>query len=93
MATARPHAHVAQHPTFRRRALPLPQALPRATTTATVIAAPPVAATTTAPTAATTTPTVYDASLVGRRVMATYEDEDGETQWYPATIVHRLSRH
>ena len=29
----------------------------------------------------------YDASLVGRCVLATFLDEDGEAQWYPAIIV------
>eukprot|EP00312_Isochrysidales_sp_CCMP1244_P031891 CAMPEP_0202803306 /NCGR_PEP_ID=MMETSP1388-20130828/103071_1 /ASSEMBLY_ACC=CAM_ASM_000864 /TAXON_ID=37098 /ORGANISM="Isochrysis sp, Strain CCMP1244" /LENGTH=405 /DNA_ID=CAMNT_0049473297 /DNA_START=110 /DNA_END=1329 /DNA_ORIENTATION=+ len=32
------------------------------------------------------------AALVGRRVMATYLDEYGETQWYPATIVQHRPR-
>ena len=73
-----------------------------AAATATAAAAPtantPVAATTPAaahtpagtPVTPVTDAVLYDASLVGRRVMATYEDEEGETQWYPATIVaHR----
>ena len=35
-------------------------------------------------------PTVCDGGLVGRRVMATFLDEEGESQWYPALIVeHR----
>ena len=29
----------------------------------------------------------YDASLVGQRVLATFLDEDGAAQWYPALIV------
>ena len=34
----------------------------------------------------TAAPVAYDASLVGRRVLATFTDEDAP-QWYPATLV------
>lgn len=37
----------------------------------------------------TAAPVAYDASLVGRRVLATFTDEDVDDapQWYPATLV------
>ena len=46
------------------------------------------------PTAAATDPggTAYDASLVGRKAMVTYPDEQGEAQWYPALIVEYRPR-
>ena len=34
----------------------------------------------------------YDASLVGRKALVTYPDEQGETQWYPALIVEYRPR-
>ena len=74
-----------------RRAAPnIPQA-----PTAAAAAAPAAPAARAAPAAAEPSPTgqpADGAALVGRRVMATYLDEEGTSQWYPALIVEHRPR-
>ncbi len=60
-----------------RRAVPnIPQAPTPDPVAPVAVPPPPVA-----------TPAATGAALVGRRVMATFLDEEGAVQWYPAVIV------
>lgn len=79
-------------PTLPPVAAPAPAVAPAPAAAPAAAADAPASTSATIDHAASATGGGARAALVGRRVMATYLDQYGETQWYPATIVQHRPR-